>query len=621
MDLKKPFTIKCKDGKDKSFKSVKDYYTQEFPKEYFDLTFYEWDIHPLETVEDLNKYDEQKQKLEFAKCSLDFFYFAHKYVKILHPKRGLVPFICYKYQHHVVSDFESYRFSMLSKFRQAGLTTLAELWGLWKCIFHEDQQIVLISKTDAEAVKAGEIIDRARDHLPTWLQPSPEGKWNDHKKEFHETGSCLSFCSPERARGLAITYLIVDEAAFIPEMDKHWKAIYPTLSTGGNCIIISTVNGLGNWYERYYHKSKRTGKPFHIIDLDFQLHPEYNDPKWIEDQKSQLGDKGWQQEILRSFLGSGDTYIPTNLVSDLVLKTQNNPPLRRLFKQWANKGNEDFNDVLGSDDEEVEFDTSWEQEGAMWIWKEPVDGQEYTIGVDTAEGVGEEGDSSCIQIINNNTLEQVAEFYSNTIQPYQFAQVLNEIAIYYNHALVVIENMGSGGAVISNLQYHLFYDNLYFEPGSSKMPKAGIKVTVGNRLTILEALQQRCINQNIKINSRRLVTEITTFSHNVDTGKIAAQKGSHDDAIMAMAIALYVRDMILRDIPLGSVAPLNEAEPTKSLSYQEIKNEILEGAPKNIFDEGDKKNNPFSLNDDEMMVGVAFNMRRKLDSLLREFGW
>ena len=40
-------------------------------------------------------------------------------------------------------------------------------------------------------------------------------------------------------------------------MEQHWKAMYPTISTGGQCIIISTVNGLGNWYQETYYNAKR----------------------------------------------------------------------------------------------------------------------------------------------------------------------------------------------------------------------------------------------------------------------------------------------------------------------------------------------------------------------------
>ncbi len=485
-------------------------------------------------------------------------------------------------------------------------------------MFKLEQSIVLLSKTDSEAIAAGEIVNNAVKHMPKWLQPAKEGKWNDHQKHFPETGGRMTFGTPERARGLAITYLLVDEAAFIPDMDKHWKAMYPTLSTGGNCIVVSTVNGLGNWYEKMYHKSKNSGKPFHILDLDYTEHPEYNNPAWVADQKAQLGEKGWLQEVLRSFLGSGETYIPAHIVAKLVEKTQNNPPKRKLFKKWVNTVITEEDD---DDDETKDFDDSWEREGAMWVWQEPIDGHEYTIGADTAEGVGDEGDNSVIEVFDNTTMEQVAEFYSNRIQPYQFAQVLNEIAIYYNHALVVVENLGSGGAVLTNLQHHLFYDNIYYEKASARIPKAGIKVTVGNRLTVLESLQQRCINDTMKVNSRRLAQEITTFTHNPQTGKIGAQKGEHDDAIMATAIALFVRDSILRDLPLGTTAPTELTDQLKTASYEEIKKEILEGAPRDFFEENERLKDTLHISDEEIMTGVAFDFRRKLDNLLKEFGW
>ncbi|MEL4395654.1 hypothetical protein AAEH73_21830, partial [Shewanella algae] len=84
-----------------------------------------------------------RQEVEFEKCALSFFYFCHKYVKILHPKKGLSPFILYKYQRRVIKDYNNNRFNIISKFRQGGLTTVTLLWSLWKCIFDLDQQIMV----------------------------------------------------------------------------------------------------------------------------------------------------------------------------------------------------------------------------------------------------------------------------------------------------------------------------------------------------------------------------------------------------------------------------------------------------------------------------------------------
>jgi len=592
------------------YKKLSDYYKKEFDKEYYTFDKYELEVDPDEPMKDIEAYDARKQRLEVAKCAMSFPYFCTKYIKILHPKKGLIPFILYKYQRDVIDAYEHHRFNIIRKFRQGGLTTVTELWGLWRCLFKLDQQILFLSKTDSEAVVAGEIVNTAAKHLPTWMQPSKDGKWNDHQKHFPETGGKMVFGTPERARGLAITYLILDEAAFIPDMETYWKAMYPTLSTGGNCIVVSTVNGLGNWYEETYHAAQDKKNDFHIIDLEYTRHPDYNNPKWVKEQKSQLGEKGWQQEVLGSFLGSGETYIPSHIIGELQNLTRNNYPKRKAFKKWANAS---FNPTA---------DEEWQTEGALWIWKEPQDGHEYIVGVDCAEGVGDDGDNSCVQIIDQGTLEQVAEFYSNLIPPYLFAQVINEVSLYYNHALVVVENMGPGGAVLSNLQHELFYDNLFYENGTSKSKalKPGIRMNLTNRPVFLEAMQHRLMNGTIRVNSRRFVKELNTFIYNAQTQKAEAQKGKHDDAIIAICLALFVRDSVLRDIPMGAEIPKELASPFKTSVYEEIKREIMEGSPKDLL--SDSTNDPILIpDDDDILAGVVFNFRRRHDKLLKEFGW
>ncbi len=588
------------------FRTLDEYY-DSFDSTYYEFDKFEREIDPDETTEDMEKYDAHRQRIETTKCALSFPYFATKYIKILHPKKGLIPFILYKYQRYVIGEYEKSRFNIIRKFRQGGLTTVTELWGVWRCLFKLDQQILFLSKTDSEAITAGEIVNTSVKYLPEWMKPSKEGKWNDHKKQFPENGSNMHFGTPERARGLAITYLILDEAAFIPDMEKHWKAMYPTLSTGGNCIVISTVNGLGNWYEEVYHAAQDKKNDFNIIDLEYTQHPEYHNDKWVRDQKSQLGEKGWQQEVLGSFLGSGETYIPAHIIGDLQQATRNNTPKKKLFKKWANSGEEKSHD-------------EWNQDGAMWMWQLPKEGHEYIIGVDCAEGVGDDGDNSCIEIFDTATLEQVAEFYSNLVPPYIFAQVINEIAIYYNHALVVIENMGPGGAVLSNLQYELQYDNLFYEASKGKAVKPGIKINMTNRPVLLEAMQHRLMNATIRINSRRFVKELNTFVYSPATQKAEARKGHHDDAIIAVCLALFVRDQAMREMPLGSEQPKEFDSPFKTSIYEEIKREILAEEGEDPFFTGNK--DPLLIPDeDDILAGVVLSFRRKNDRLLREFGW
>lgn len=592
------------------YKSLEEYYLNTYPSEYFSFDKYQLTIDPDETIDDFNAYDAERQFIEDKKCISSFPYFAQKYARILHPKKGLVPFILFNYQKRSVKDFEENRWNIISKFRQGGLTTLVEIWSFWRCLYKMDQQILFISKTDQEAIAAGDILNRLKQNLPNWMQPNTNGKWNDHLKQFIDTGGQIKFGTPERARGSAATLLIVDEAAFIPDMQDHWKAIYPVLSTGGSAIIISTVNGIGNWYEEEYHKAQQGKNKFKIIDLDYWEHPDYNNPVWVEEQKAQLGERGWKQEVLRSFLDSGETYIPASIIVSLQQRTRNNYPKMRKFAKYVNKG-------------ENQSPEEWENNGALWVWKEPVDGHDYILSIDTAEGVGEEGDNSCIEVIDANTLEQVAEYYSNNTPPYILSQIGNQLASLYNHAIIVVENVGCGASVVNNLQHELHYDNLYYENigKSGRTAKAGLKINGSNRPVILECLQRRVMNETIIINSNRFVKELNTFVYNRKTERPEASNGNHDDAIMAMALAIYIRDTLLRDLPLvGEAVFKEETKANNTQIYEEVKKEILECSTKEFFDEF-KENDILDFGTEEQQIGIVYNIKRPFSKLLSEFGW
>lgn len=590
----------------KKHSTLRDYYKANYDPKYFQFDKYQLEIDPDEPMESVDSYDPARRQLEIIKCVHSFPYFCHKFVKILHPTKGLVPFIMFKYQHNVIKDYENNRFNIISKFRQGGLTTVTLLWGMYKCMFQTDQQIMLLSKTDREATDIGMMIDRAAENLPDWLRPKKDGKWNDHLKMFTETGSSVKFYSPQAARGKSVTFLIIDEAAFIEDMDKHWKAMWPVLSTGGSCTLVSTVNGIGNWYYQTYIEAKEKRNLFHVIDLDYWEHPDYNNPKWVAEQKAQLGEKGFLQEVLREFLGSGETYFSSKIVRELTEQTMNNCPSKKLFAKWVNL--QGFASTVESES----------NKGALWVWKEPVDGRDYIIGADCAEGQAENNDNSCFQVIDQITCEQVAEFYSNTVPPNAFSQILKEVCIYYNNALLVVENMGPGIAVLNTLQNHLFYDNIYFENKKGN-PKPGVRMGQVNRPLFLETLQSRLINQSMRINSIRFTNELGTFEYNPGTRKAQAQKGKHDDAIMAMCIALFVRDQMQQDIPMG--ANMESQQGVGKLSnevYEEIKRELMDGNPEEILE---MSNDMMFDDDDHMSNTEALRFRRKYNNLLKEFGW
>lgn len=583
----------------KKYKSLKDYYLNQYDAEFYSIDKYQLEIDPDETIDDVSAYNQQRQEEETYKCMQSFSYFCHKYIRILHPTKGLVPFIIFKYQQRVIDDYENHRFNIISKFRQGGLTTVTLLHGLYKSLFTLDFSMMLISKSDREAVEAGYIVDRAIEHLPEWLKPKKDGKWNDHLKQITETGGSLRFYSPEAARGKSVAFICIDEAAFLPNMETDWRALYPVLSTGGRCSIISTVNGTGNYYYELYMGAKEGRNKFNIIDIDYHEHPFYNskvNPEWADEQRAQLGEKGFLQEILRVFLGSGDTYIPGKELARLDEEIKSGFPKRKLFAKYQNKTKNDDPDMKE------------ENKGALWIWKEPTPTKEYIFGIDCSEGVM--ADNSCIQIIDTESREQVAEFYSNNITPYEFAQVIYELAILYNNALLVIEDMAAGMSVINTLQHELYYDNFYYHNPDSRSARIGIKTTVSTRPLILTSFQTAVLQKSLKINSVRLLHEMKTFEYNNTTKKPEAHKGKHDDAIMALALCLYVMSTQNKSQPAG----YDGRKAKASILLEDIKKEISENMKANF-------KSKFKPKEDNKDYSEMIALYRPKNTLLNEFGW
>lgn len=239
---------------------------------------------------------------EFKKCYEDFTYFLSKYVKICHPLRGWINFDVHPYQKRLWETYDDKRFVILTKFRKGGFTTLTCLWALYQCMFKLDKRVMIACKrmSDAADIK-NRLIKPVLQFLPEWMRPTL-GTNNQNHMEFKDTNSHLHFSNMEAARGCRLDCLIIDEAAFHKKLEQNWKAYYPCLSCGGQCFVLSTTNGIGNWFQETYHNAQEGKNAFHIFFADYKEHPDWQSEKWASDQKVALGEKGWAQEVLQCFL-------------------------------------------------------------------------------------------------------------------------------------------------------------------------------------------------------------------------------------------------------------------------------------------------------------------------------
>lgn len=182
------------------------------------------------------------------------------------------------------------------------------------------------------------------------------------------------------------------------------------------------------------------------------------------------------------------------------------------------------------------------------IYQKPRPDRTYVVGGDPAEGVG--GDSSALQVIDELTLEQVAEFESNSVKPAAFATILARTGRYYNDALMAPELNNHGHLVVDRLKNTEKYSKMFVrvvfdEKKQKKTRKIGWLTTGGpggTRDLILDEFESLVADLSTGINSAKLKSQMLTFITD-DTGKREAKTGKHDDLIMAFAIALKVARM------------------------------------------------------------------------------
>ena len=86
----------------------------------------------------------------------------------------------------------------------------------------------------------------------------------------------------------------------------------------------------------------------------------------------------------------------------------------------------------------------------LWTWETPKPNVKYILGADVATGTG--NDFSSVQILDRNTMNQVAE-YKGQVSTKVFSVYIKALARYYNEAYAIVETNSIGEAVFNELYY------------------------------------------------------------------------------------------------------------------------------------------------------------------------
>ncbi len=329
--------------------------------------------------------------------------------------------------------------------------------------------------------------------------------------------------------------IISHNCALIEDADELWTSALPTISTGGNAILLSSPRGVGNFFHKMWQGAEENsdGKVgqngFHPILLPWQLHPERTE-EWRRIEGEKIGSpKRAAQEFDCSFLASGDNVI------DL--------PIIEFYKKNKVK---DPMEITGIDK-------------CLWIWAYPVLTHSYVVSADVARGDGEDFSACHVLDITLESPTQVAE-YRGSLGTKDFGNFLVELSTKYNDALLIIERENVGWAalqqVIDRGYKNTFYSsadlkyvdvqrqltNRYDSEDRKLVP--GFSTNMKTRPLVINNLELYFRNMIIDVYSKRTLSELETFIWK--NGKAIAMDNYHDDLVISLGIGLWVRDTAMR---------------------------------------------------------------------------
>lgn len=459
---------------------------------------------------------------EYIKCAKDPAYFMKKYCYIQHPTRGRILFNLYPFQEKVLHLFRDEQFIITLKSRQLGISTLAAGYSLWLMLFHKDKNVLALATTQATARNLVSKVIFMYDQLPKWLRLHAVEKNKLSLRLKNGSKVQAKSSNSDAARSEAVSLLLIDEAAFIDNIEETFTAAQQTLATGGQCMALSTPNGIGNWFHQTWERAETGENSFVPVRLPWTVHPERNQT-WRDQQDRDLGPRMAAQECDCDFLSSGETVFEPEDITFYEKTYQVDPAERR-----------------GVD-------------GNLWVWESPDYQKSYMVVADVARGDSQ--DYSAFHIIDIENCVQVGE-YKGKLSPKDFGNVLVGIASEYNDALLVVENANIGWATIEQI-LEREYRNIYYSSTSnmdtveSYMNKyerdklvPGFTMSMRTRPLVIAKMMEYIREKAVTIQSKRLMAEMRVFVWK--NGKAQAQTNYNDDLLMAFATALYVRDTALK---------------------------------------------------------------------------
>lgn len=492
----------------------------------------------------MNREQQERAKL-LAQATSDFPTFCRSLVWILdkHAQRTTLSFneIQRKYNRR-----RTWR-DVILKPRQIGFSTLEIARDVFTFL-QPGKRVLMICQTDAENTyvkKFGADVERIIEGLEAagldlHFRERSQGRWSlydrDSSLQIIASGASEA-AAAKKGRGGTLSRVHSTECAFYEHPELTMNALLESvpLNPGTEVVFESTPNGMNNYFYNLFIGADAGRNEYRSHFFGWFENPEYQLPlignermEPESERERELVDvyrvtpeqlKWWRAKVSLKGVDEVDQEYPTDKV--------------RAFL----KSGRSFFDIGRIENMGTQTKDAIESNHAtgLRVWLHPRNWSRYVIGVDPAEGLGEDGDWSVASVWDRDTAQHVATL-QNKLQPNPFGDLVDKLGRDYNDAEIIVER-NKGMALLSALE-RLKYPHIFYESEH----KPGLATTEFSRVAMLEDLANAVRDGSLTTPDLAAIAELRGFVIDPKSGRPYSptkkrKNGIGDDFIFSAALA------------------------------------------------------------------------------------
>lgn len=267
---------------------------------------------------------------------LDFIFFAEH----------VLDFDVAKYHKEWCELAEKYQRLCVMAYRGSGKTTWFAGYYIWKAIFSNGLNFLVVSQDFDDSKKVLKIIKNMFADNELLKQFMPEGREDSWKAtELNTRNGCIFHCKTygEGVRGLRIDYLLCDEGGKYEDKMIFKTALSPVVQLNrGRIIVIGTPESPADLLHDLKDNEVYYFEEYPAIVDDKPLWPDkytmenfdHNERRSLPDVKREIGNLAFQQEYMLVPISSANSIYPKELIEKALAKKLKFIPFGRKNKKY-----------------------------------------------------------------------------------------------------------------------------------------------------------------------------------------------------------------------------------------------------------------------------------------------